>query len=155
MIGTHRHLGCQVQHHPHDQIAHLQRIRRWFLERPVNQKIYTKWRNFWIRGVFRSQHLGCWVPTVQPKHVSNPDSVIKKFNPILFMIDLSSGLCGEVDKSKPPVGALALGHLVQQNPAEFLWIADLLMDQFVMWNRKSSLRGRNCLLFERSQRSAV
>ena len=41
----------------------------------------SKWlaSNIWIRDVFFTQHL--WCRGSQPKHVSNPDSVTKKFNP--------------------------------------------------------------------------
>jgi putative isomerase len=50
-----------------------------------------------------------------------------------------NGLCGEVDKSKPPVGALALAALVENN-ASNMWVADLLIDQHVLWNRWWSRR---------------
>ena len=46
---------------------------------PSIKNYKSKWRNIWIRDVFSSQHL--WCQGSQPKHVSNPDSVIKKFKP--------------------------------------------------------------------------
>jgi len=46
-----------------------------------------------------------------------------------------NGLCGEVDKSKPPVGAFALEYLISLAPDEHLWLAELLFDQLLMWNR--------------------
>lgn len=45
-----------------------------------------------------------------------------------------NGLCGEVDKSKPPVGGLALSFHLARHP-EDLWVAELLFDQFLLWNR--------------------
>ena len=40
----------------------------------------------------------------------------------------------EVDKSKPPVGALALSLHLKRYPDD-LWLADLLLDQFVSWSK--------------------
>ena len=51
-----------------------------------------------------------------------------------FVAGFWNGLCGEVDKSKPPVGGLALQLLLERDPTD-LWIADLLVNQFIMWNR--------------------
>ena len=45
-----------------------------------------------------------------------------------------NGRCGEVDKSKPPVGGIALRHFLAQNPSD-TWIAELLLPQFVLWSR--------------------
>ena len=45
-----------------------------------------------------------------------------------------NGLCGEVDKSKPPVGGLALHFFLEHHP-EDVWVAELLLEQYLMWNR--------------------
>ena len=45
-----------------------------------------------------------------------------------------NGLCGEVDKSKPPVGGLALELMLRRHPEE-AWMGELLLPQLVMWNR--------------------
>eukprot|EP00039_Didymoeca_costata_P014975 m.247703 g.247703 ORF g.247703 m.247703 type:complete len:963 (+) comp16129_c0_seq2:125-3013(+) len=45
-----------------------------------------------------------------------------------------NGLCGEVDKSKPPVGGIALQKILEEYPEE-MWMGDLLIDQFMLWNR--------------------
>ena len=45
-----------------------------------------------------------------------------------------NGLCGEVDKSKPPVAALALEFFLAHH-TESTWVASLLLDQLVMWSR--------------------
>ena len=50
-----------------------------------------------------------------------------------------NGLCWEVDKSKPPVGALALAALVDSDAGN-AWVAHLLLDQHVLWNRWWSIR---------------
>lgn len=51
-----------------------------------------------------------------------------------FVAGFWNGLCGEVDKSKPPVGSIALEHLVARDP-DALWLVDLLLPQLLMWNR--------------------
>lgn len=53
-----------------------------------------------------------------------------------------NGLCGEVDKSKPPVAGLALSHYIRARrvnhkgvaASDETWVAALLLDQLVMWN---------------------
>jgi hypothetical protein len=51
-----------------------------------------------------------------------------------FVAGFWNGLCGEVDKSKPPVGSVALEFLVQRD-ASALWLVDLLLPQMLLWNR--------------------
>ena len=57
-----------------------------------------------------------------------------------FVAGFWNGLCGEVDKSKPPVGGIALRHLLEQSQAaggddDSKWVAELLLPQFVAWSR--------------------
>ena len=53
-----------------------------------------------------------------------------------FVAGFWNGDCGEVDKSKPPVGGLALEFLLARHPdPNNLWVAELLLEQFVMWSR--------------------
>ena len=39
-----------------------------------------------------------------------------------------------MDKSKPPVGGMALEMFLARHPDQ-AWVGDLLIDQFVMWSR--------------------
>jgi hypothetical protein len=50
-----------------------------------------------------------------------------------FVAGFWNGLCGEVDKSKPPVGGLVLERLLSSPQDE--WVGNLLLPQFLMWNR--------------------
>lgn len=51
-----------------------------------------------------------------------------------FVAGFWNGLCGEIDKSKPPVGGIALEQLLKSHPSD-LWVAELLLPQFVLWSR--------------------
>ena len=66
-------------------------------------------RNIWIRDVFCSPHL--WCRGSQPKHVSNPDSVIKKFKPhFLYMLAFP----GRSENNNNTMIALRDNHTLQE-----------------------------------------
>jgi putative isomerase len=66
--------------------------------------------------------------------INNIVRMTKSLNYQGFVAGFWNGKCGEVDKSKPPVGGLALQHFLRHNPKD-MWIAELLLPQFVSWSR--------------------
>ena len=65
-----------------------------------------------------------------------------------------NGDCGEADKSKPPVGALALAKLLERDPNDE-WVASLLFDQFWLWNRWWRVRERDSMVAPGSTREMI
>jgi putative isomerase len=51
-----------------------------------------------------------------------------------FVPGFWNGLCGEMDKSKPPIAGMALEFLVKRYPS-LDWVVDLLLPNLVEWNR--------------------
>jgi hypothetical protein len=66
-----------------------------------------------------------------------------------------NGLCGEVDKSKPPVGTIALQYLWKQDPHVHGWVVDLLFDQHLLWNRWWARRYHGGMVSPGSTRSML
>ena len=51
-----------------------------------------------------------------------------------FVPGFWNGQCGEIDKSKPPVGSLALDTVLKDYAPKQLWVANYLLPYFVSWN---------------------
>ena len=98
-------------------------------QRPLN--LFVTYRRFLFGAILVQIHTDPWVAK---------SNVIRMTKSLLsygggYVAGFWNGLCGEVDKSKPPVGGLVLSHLVTADPEANLWVADLLIDQHLLWNR--------------------
>lgn len=97
----------------------------WFVSKPHNYVLF-EWDTYFAAMI--ATYTDEWVAKSNIIRMSK--SLIYKG----FVAGFWNGKCGETDKSKPPVGGLALQRLVGVQ-GKNLWVAELLMDQLVMWNR--------------------
>lgn len=85
-----------------------------------------------------------WLATSQLIRMTKSGFVADSVNGGGGVIGFWNGHCGEADKSKPPVGGMLLRHLLKThlknismspNSVNNSWIAEIVMDQFMMWSR--------------------
>lgn len=131
----------------------------WSVSKPHNYVLF-EWDTFFAAAIAATPGVDRWIA------VSNVVRMVKSLiaDPFVpasaphlsgrnvsgFVAGFWNGQCGEVDKSKPPVGGLVLQRLLHvenenQNEDENKnenessssneWVGELLLDQFVMWNR--------------------
>lgn len=98
----------------------------WGCSKPHNYVLF-EWDTFFASII--AAHVDEWV--AKSNIIRMTKSLIYKG----YVAGFWNGVCGEVDKSKPPVGGLALEYFVDRDPEKNLWVADLLIDQMLLWNR--------------------
>jgi hypothetical protein len=78
--------------------------------------------------------IGAWHVTLSSQAANNIIRMTKALHFRGYVPGFWNGVCGEVDKSKPPVGGLALQWFLEHHPAQS-WVAELLLEQYLLWNR--------------------
>ena len=61
--------------------------------------------------------------------------VIDPINGGGVVIGFWNGHCGELDKSKPPIGGMLLNYILNQKGANHNWVGEIVIDQLSAWSK--------------------
>ena len=126
MSGLLTAIGWNVIYTPYEGIiTPVFRGSPWWLSKPHDYVLF-EWDTYFA-SIIASYIDDVWVAT---------NNIIRMTQTLFyqgFVVGFWNGQCGEFDKSKPPIGTMAVDVLVENFPNQ-KWVIDLLLDHFLEWN---------------------